>query len=414
MSPRTTTARTARRRLALSAAIVAATVGVGAGIAAGPVSAAAPGCTITGTAGNDTLRGTTRADVICGLGGNDVIIGNGGNDVLDGGAGNDRLDGGTGNDTVTGGAGNDTVAGGTGNDVTSGGDGLDLVDGGTGSDVLDGGTGNDTVRGGSGNDVLKGGTGTDTVTPGGGADTCAADPADRVAGTCTPDVTGPSIAWIDVPSEVAAGSTFTATFSVNDPSGITPGSPAAFLGGAPGWITWCGFPLEATQVSGSATDGVWQISCSVPEQAVTETYSLSLSAQDFFANSSWLSPTDGGQGTVRVVGGNADSAAPAISNVALPATAAPGSPVTFTWSATDTTGVQYAIVWVYTPNGPLPLAANGGSFSQRTSESITDATFTQTITLPVDATPGDYAVYISTADTLGNKTMQQYATFTVG
>jgi hypothetical protein len=430
MPYRTHPTRTGRGRTALYAAL-AATV-IGSGFVASPTSASSPTCTITGTPGNDTLRGTTRSDVICGLGGNDVLIGNGGNDVLNGGAGNDRLDGGAGNDvingeagndvivggdgtdTASGGAGNDRIDGGAGNDVIVGGDGTDSVSGGSGNDRIDGSAGNDTVSGGVGSDVLNGGAGADAVTPGTGNDICAADSADRVSGSCSRDTTPPSLTWIDVPSEVTAGTTFTATFSLTDPSGITTGSPAAFLGGASGWVTWCGFPLEATQVSGSATDGVWQITCSVPEQAVTETYSLFLSAQDFFANSAWVSPTAGGKGELRVVGGNSDNVAPVISNLVLPESAGPGDTVTFTWDAADTTGVAYAIVWVYGPNGPISLQSYSNPFSERTTESATEASFSQTIVLPADAAAGTYAAYISTADTLGNKTMQQYASFTVG
>lgn len=382
MSPTTPPTRTGRsRRRALAyAALVATTVGIG--FVASPTSAAtstAPACTITGTAGNDTLRGTSRNDVICGLGGNDVLIGNGGDDVLNGGTGNDRLDGGTGNDRI------------------------------------DGSDGNDQVIGGVGNDVLKGGTGTDTVSPGAGADTCATDPADRVAGACTNDFAGPTISWVDVPPSVTAGSSFTASFSLKDASSINTESPNVKIGGEPGWITsWCGFTIMATLTSGTTSDGVWSITCNVPTDAVSGTYSLWVSAQDFFGNAAWLDPADQGPGVVDVVGGNADNQAPAISGLDLPATATAGSPVTFTWNANDTNDVAYAVVWVYGPNGPLPSEAYGGMFSQRTSESATEATFTQTVTLPAKATAGTYAVYISTADILGNKTMQQYATFTVG
>jgi hypothetical protein len=396
-APPTRTGRSRRRALAY-AALVATTVGIG--FAASPTSAAtstSSACTITGTAGNDILRGTSRNDVICGLGGNDVLIGNGGNDVLNGGAGNDRLDGGSGNDVLDGGASNDRL------------------DGGNGNDRIDGGNGNDQVLGGVGNDVLKGGTGTDTVSSGAGANTCATDPADRVAGACTNDSAGPTISWVDVPSSVTAGSSFTASFSLKDASSIDTASPNVKIGGEPGWITrWCGFAIMATLTSGTTSDGVWSITCNVPTDAVSGTYTLFVSAQDFFGNAAWLDPADQGPGVVDVVGGNSDNQAPTISGLDLTATATAGSPVTFTWNANDTNDVAYAVVWVYGPNGPLPLEAYGGMFSQRTSESATEATFTQTVTLPANAAAGTYSVYISTADILGNKTMQQYATFTVG
>lgn len=367
------------RRTALLAALSATTIGLGvAGTTAASTASASPACTITGTAGNDTLRGTAGADVICGLGGNDMLMGNGGNDVLIGGAGNDRIDGGAGNDRA------------------------------------DGGAGADTVGGGAGNDTLKGGAGADSLTTGGGADTCAPDAGDRVAGACTTDRTGPTVSWIEVPTSVTAGTTFTARFSVADPSGVDPQSPAAFLGGTSGWITnWCGFPLVPKQVSGGATDSVWSISCAVPAEAVSGTYSLFLGAQDFFANSAWLSPGTTGTGDFAVVGGNSDNQAPVVSAFTGPATATAGSPVTFTWKATDTTGVGSAGAWVYGPAGPLPFESYGGTFSAQSSGPATDASFTQTVTVPANAPAGTYSVYVATVDTLGNRVFEQYGTFTV-
>lgn len=410
-----------RRRTTACAVLMASALGVGfvaSGASAAPTTS--PGCTITGTAGNDTLRGTAGADVICGLGGNDVITGAGGNDVLDGGPGSDRLDGGVGNDRLVGAAGNDQLDGGTGNDTLVAGDGSDITTGGAGNDQVDGGAGNDAVGGGAGNDTLKGGAGTDSVNTGGGTDTCAPDSADRVAGACTTDRTGPTITWIEVPTTVTAGTTFSARFSVADASGVDPQSPAAFLGGASGYVTsWCGFPVVPTQISGTATDSTWSISCSVPAQAVSGTYSLFLGAQDFFANSSWLSPGTTGNGDFAVVGGNADNQAPAISTVVVPATATPGSPLTFTWRATDATGVAYAMAWVYGPNGPVdasgaPVVDYGTKGGERVSGTATDGGWSQTVTVPANAVQGTYSVWISTTDTLGNKTYEQYSTFSIG
>jgi hypothetical protein len=430
---------TSRRRTTACAMLMATAIGSGffaTGASAAPK--ASPACTITGTAGNDTLRGTPGADVICGLGGNDVITGAGGNDLLYGGAGNDQIDGGAGNDLLDGGAGNDriigaagndgitagggkdTIDGGAGNDQIDGGDGSDITNGGAGNDQIDGGAGNDALAGGTGNDTLKGGEGTDAVNTGGGTDTCASDAADRVTGACTTDRTGPVITWIDAPTTVTAGTAFSAEFSVADASGIDPQSVAAFLGGASGWVTsWCGFPIMPTQISGTSTDSTWSISCSVPAQAVSSTYSLFLSAQDFFANSGSTSPRSTGNGYFAVVGGNSDDRAPAISSVVVPATATPGSPLTFTWQATDTTGVAYATVWVYGPNGPkdasgAPVVDYGSTYGTRVSGTDTDGGWSQTVTVPANAVEGTYSVRISTADTLGNKTFAQYSTFTIG
>ena len=74
-----------------------------------PLPSLAPGCTISGTDGNDLLVGTPGNDVICGLGGDDTLIGLGGNDRLVGGDGNDWLAGGPGEDFLTSGTGDDRV-----------------------------------------------------------------------------------------------------------------------------------------------------------------------------------------------------------------------------------------------------------------------------------------------------------------
>lgn len=84
-----------------------------------------PGCTITGTPGDDIIDGTPGDDVICGLGGNDLIDGLGGDDVIYGNAGVDWIVGGPGNDTIFGGPGDDLLGGGPGEDIIHGGPGND-------------------------------------------------------------------------------------------------------------------------------------------------------------------------------------------------------------------------------------------------------------------------------------------------
>lgn len=78
---------------------------------------AAPGLTLTGSAGQDALSGDARGDTLAGLAGDDVLEGLAGDDVLDGGDGDDLLYGGLGDDTITGGRGHDIIDGGVGDDV---------------------------------------------------------------------------------------------------------------------------------------------------------------------------------------------------------------------------------------------------------------------------------------------------------
>jgi hypothetical protein len=111
-------------------------------------SAASPGKTIDGLAGNDTITGTQFGDLITGGEGNDTITGLGGIDALSGGAGNDTISGGEDDDVITGSEGNDTLSGEGGNDFVDGGDNDDVLSGGAGVNTLIGGLGTDTCDGG--------------------------------------------------------------------------------------------------------------------------------------------------------------------------------------------------------------------------------------------------------------------------
>jgi RTX calcium-binding nonapeptide repeat (4 copies) len=111
-------------------------------------SAASPGKTIDGLAGNDTITATQFADTVTGGEGNDTITGLGGDDILNGNTGNDTISGGDGNDSITGVEGNDTLSGEGGDDFVDGGEDDDVLSGGTGVNVLIGGNGIDTCDGG--------------------------------------------------------------------------------------------------------------------------------------------------------------------------------------------------------------------------------------------------------------------------
>jgi Ca2+-binding RTX toxin-like protein len=155
-----------------------------------------PGCTITGTAGNDTLTGTNGNDVICGLAGNDTIDGGNGSDTIYAGSGNDTVGGGNGADTLYGGPGDDANYGETllgsllylfdnGNDTIYGGPGNDDLDGQNGNDVLSDTDANDTdtMSGNVGTDNInvQDGAGGDTANGGLGTDTCTIDTGDTTS-----------------------------------------------------------------------------------------------------------------------------------------------------------------------------------------------------------------------------------------
>lgn len=388
-------ARRPAARGAISAVALLFTLLAGSTLMSAPASASSAGvnCTIRGTAAADTLRGTPGDDVICAR------------------AGNDRIFGGGGDDQILAGAGADLVFGGVGSDSVEGGPGTDFLSGNMGNDVLDGGINPDRLDGGPGDDILNGGPGTDGINPGTGSNTCAPDSTDRVNGACAVDDAGPTFSWVDVPATVEAGTTFTATFSLEDPSGIATGSATASIGGAPGWITtWCGFRIEARLVSGTETDGVWSVSCDVPEGAVSDPYSLWAGAQDNLGNSALADWAE-----FVVVGGSDDNQAPVISDVSIPASVQPGETVTITWRASDPSGVAGTYPWIYLPGPPWGVLYGPGiGGPERISGDANDGTYAQTFTLPANSPSGTYAVYISVRDGLGNRTYEQYGSFTSG
>ncbi|MEV4641360.1 calcium-binding protein [Actinoplanes sp. NPDC049548] len=196
-------------------------------------------CTKVGTHGNDRIYGTPGYDVICGLGGDDVIEGGGGDDVIDGGEGNDKLDAG---------AGDDIVGGGNGDDQLSGGDGDDKLDGGPGSDRVDGGTGLDTC-------VIV----AEDISP---ADACS-DTTRAQA-----DLGGAT--WLGS-STVDNDQARTVTLQMratDDRSGVA--RVSAILAGPQGYIS-----LEGSRPSsGTANDGVWRVSGTLPAGATTGQWRL--------------------------------------------------------------------------------------------------------------------------------------------
>jgi hypothetical protein len=114
----------------------------------GSAAAAAPSCTIDGSAGGDVIIGTSGRDVICANGGNDWIDPRGGNDLVIAGPGDDFVRGSAGADVVKGGLGKDYLVGGPGPDHLFGADGADRC-----LNTRDNIAGNDSASGGSGFDT---------------------------------------------------------------------------------------------------------------------------------------------------------------------------------------------------------------------------------------------------------------------
>jgi hypothetical protein len=370
---------------------------------------------LTGGAGSDVILAASGDDNVSGGVGNDTIQGNSGSDTVAGGAGNDSVQGGAGEDRLNGDTGTDSLAGDAGSDTLTGGSGNDSVQGGDGADRLDGHTGTDSLAGGAGDDTLQGGAGKDSLNPGAGTNYCATDAADSMIGSCTIDNSGPEMSNVSVPSSVQAGSAVTFIWSVNEAAGVD--SSWVKIGGPSGWVTtWCGFGIQGTRISGTAQAAVFSATCQVPENAVNTEYTAFFDAADVFGlNAQSLSAN------FRVIGGASDASAPVVTQLAVSSpTLAYGETLDITFSVEDETGMQGVIAWI---------AHNGYGFANNqgrshidygtyavtlTSGDAKNGTYLQRIGLNEWAPSGEYTLWISVIDTLGNKVFYQTDTkFTV-
>ena len=391
---------------------------------------------INGTAGNDvivvqgvskhTINAGDGADLICASSGIDVINGGAGNDTIYAGAGNDSIYGGLGNDAVEAGLGNDIVFGNGGDDTINGQAGLDSLNGDAGADTIKGGAGNDKVIGGDagdqlfgeagndsllgglGNDVLQGGSDRDVVNPGGGTNYCASDLRDTVIGTCSVDATNPEIANVSVVPSVSAGTTVTFIWTVND--NVSAGNSWVKIGGPSGWVTtWCGFGLEGMKISTNAQGAVFSAKCAIPLDAVNTQYTAFFDAVDVFGQSAKSSSA-----TFQVTGGASDASAPIVSKLALSDSSLTyGQTLNVTWTAEDETSVKGVIAWVayngygFANNEGRSYIDYGSYAINRISGDDMNGDYSQQIGLNPFAPKGEYTIWISALDTLGNKNFYQ-------
>jgi hypothetical protein len=369
---------------------------------------------ICGSTGNDTINGGVGNDSISGGAGNDVINGGTGNDTVAGGTGNDVISANAGNDVINGDAGNDSISGGAGNDSITSGKGNDAVSGDGGDDTLLGQSGNDSLTGGVGNDSLQGGIGKDVLTPGTGANICASDKGDQIIGSCTMDDSGPGVSGSMATSAVKAGSTVTFMWTISDVVGVS--STWVKISGPSGWVTtWCGFGLQGSRISGTAQSGAYAATCAVPADAVNTSYTAWFDASDLFGQSAASSTAN-----FSVTGGANDSSAPVVSNIALSSpTLSLGQTLDITYDVQDDTGVQGVIAWVALDgygfaNNEGRSYVDYGLYNSRTSGDEKNGSYLQQITLNSFAPPGDYTLWITVIDKLGNKVFYQTSTtFTV-
>jgi len=358
------------------------------------------GCTILGSNKAETILGTSGRDVICAAGGSDTIYGFGGDDEIRAGAGNDTIFAGNGDDTVLGQSGNDIISGSKGEDELNGGDGKDRVSGGEGEDMLVGGSGADDLSAGNGADLIDGGLGKDTILTGAGKDMCNSDPADIRLDACTIDSEGPrfGISTTDV-KKLAAGEIAYFSLTATDAAGIE--GVYGSIGGAPGWVTeWCGFLIPGTLTSGSSKSGTYTFSCSIPPEAVNAFYTLEVSAVDVMGHGSRTSIA------FEVTGGSSDNQSPVVSEIDLPSSVTAGETFVISVLATDESKVRGIYVWFLLEGGGFSdengIHANG-SEPKLIGSSGTEYRFDQDYLFSANAPAGNYKMWISVRDSVGNR-----------
>lgn len=225
---------------------------------------------------------------------------------------------------------------------------------------------------------------------------------------------GPTISDVVVPPTVAAGSSVTFTWRVADSDSVS--ATGVVIGWVNGIYTPCGFGDEGTLVGGSRADGEWSYTCWFPSDAVATTYSVDVWASDGLGNSSRVSGFE-----FQLEGGNADSSAPAYSDVRVVSGARVGDVLTVTWSLTDPSGIQGAVMWIGGGTGGFTNLVTGRTYAMYDTMVVTrdcnvpgdSCDYTQSLQIDPSSPPGTYALWLSATDTLGNKVLGEVLRFTL-
>jgi hypothetical protein len=273
--------------------------------------------------------------------------------------------------------------------------------------------GTENAGGSSGLDTVPGGPGNGDIQPGTGDNVgivpvirhCAFDEADLLT-PCTIDVVDSGAKAANAVSIVKAGSELTFMWSINDRPSVD--ESWVKIGGPSGWVTsWCGFSIMGTRASGPEGTAVFSATCKIPENAVNTVYTAYFETS-FYRENSKSSSVD-----FRVTGGSFDTAAPVVTQIELSSpTLASDQTLDITFTAEDETGVKGIVAWV---------AFNGYGFANSQGRSFIDykefftltsgdeksGSYRQRISLNSFAPAGEYTIWISSLDKLGNKVFYQ-------
>ena len=210
------------------------------------------------------------------------------------------------------------------------------------------------------------------------------------------DAVPPVVSDVTVPTSVVAGEAFLITWRLTDASGVssTSGSVSSLTGQS---ILNC---WGGQRISGTATDGTYRTSCTIPSGASEGTYRVGIQAQDTVGNFRWApNPSAAPDASFMVTGGGGDAVPPVVSDVTVPTSVTAGEAFLITWRLTDASGVSSTSGSVFGPTGQSVPNCWGG---QRISGTATDGTYRTSCTIPGEASNGTYRVGIQALDTVGN------------
>ena len=143
----------------------------------------------------------------------------------------------------------------------------------------------------------------------------------------------------------------------------------------------------------------------MPATAVNSVYTAFIDGVDVFGTPSKQTTVD-----FRIAAGVTDAVAPITSNITVvggnPTTR---QPITISWKATDTSGVENVMVWIMIKDGGFANSSGRSYFdygtTTRVSGTALDGIYQQVITPNATTLTGTYSIWMSARDIYGNKTM---------
>ena len=245
------------------------------------------------------------------------------------------------------------------------------------------------------------GSGVDDIDGGTGVNYCDSSPDEPAAGSCRYDAAGPEILTLTTnqPS-YAPGDQIVVTMHATDATGIDDAAVSFSIDGKQN--DFCGQQMQ--RVTGTAQDGIWKLSCTVPADVLNGTYEVLPYARDVMNN--WTNMN--GQNPIDLRahfdldGGSDDADGPEILTLTTNQQSyTPGDQIVVTMHATDATGIDDAAVSFSIDGKQNDFC---GQQMQRVTGTAQDGIWKLSCTVPADVLNGTYEVLPYARDVMNNWT----------